>query len=75
MKDLRYLSVPGNSRQDSAYILALEKALPGCIIVPNSGACLGSGWLLLMVPVLFLFGFFLSGMKNNSQKTNPDEAA
>ena len=38
-----------------ATIQALEKALPGCIIVPNSGACLGSGWLLLIVPATFLF--------------------
>lgn len=55
LKDLRYLSVPDENKTDKATIQALEKALPGCIIVPNSGACLGSGWLLLMLPATFLF--------------------
>jgi len=55
LKKLRYLSLPQNNKADSAYLLAMEKALPGCIVVPNSGACLGSGWLLLLVPLVFIF--------------------
>lgn len=54
LKNLRYLSIPQNNKADSIYLQALEKALPGCIIVPNSGACLGSGWLLLLVPLVLL---------------------
>lgn len=57
LKNLRYLSLPQNNKADSAYMLALEKALPGCIIVPNSGACLGSGWLLLLVPLVLVLSF------------------
>lgn len=55
LKELRYLSVPGHNKKDSTYLLALQKALPGCIVVPNSGACLGSGWLLMLVPLALLF--------------------
>jgi hypothetical protein len=58
LKKLHYLSLPQNNITDSTYLLELEKALPGCIIVPNSGACLGSGWLLLLVPFILLLSFF-----------------
>jgi hypothetical protein len=63
LKDLRFLSVPCNNNADSAYMLALQKALPGCIVVPNSGACLGSGWLLLVLPMAFLFMLCLRYMQ------------
>ena len=59
LKKLRYLSLPQNNKGDSAYLLAIEKALPGCIVVPNSGACLGSGWLLLLAPLVLLSGIIL----------------
>jgi hypothetical protein len=58
LKNLRYLSLPQKNKQDSAYLQAIEKALPGCLIIPNSGACLGSGWLLLLIPVVLLFILF-----------------
>lgn len=51
LKQLRYLSLPQTLYEDSFYRRKLEKALPGTIIVPNSGVCLGSGWLLLLVPL------------------------
>lgn len=59
LKELRYLSLPQNNKEDSAYLLAIEKALPGCIVVPNSGACLGSGWLLLLAPLVLLSSVIL----------------
>lgn len=57
LKKLRYLSLPQEDKADSAFIKEMEKALPGCIIVANSGACLGSGWLLFLLPVVLLSGF------------------
>jgi hypothetical protein len=57
LKKLRYLSLPQENKADSAFIKEMEKALPGCIIVANSGACLGSGWLLFLLPVVLLSGF------------------
>jgi hypothetical protein len=38
---------------EKAEIAGLKKALPQTYIVPGSGYCLGSGWLLLMLPFLF----------------------
>jgi fructose-specific component phosphotransferase system IIB-like protein len=67
LKKLRYLSLPQNNQQDSAYLVAMEKALPGCIVVPNSGACLGSGWLLLLAPLILLLGIITR--KKRIQKT------
>ncbi|MFM2369326.1 MAG: hypothetical protein RL619_1626 [Bacteroidota bacterium] len=55
LKELRYLSVPEKNKADSSYVQTLKMSLPGSIIVPNTGACMGSGWLLLLVPTVFLF--------------------
>lgn len=60
LKELRYLSVPQNNKKDSTAVLALEKALPGCLIVPNRGACLGSGWLLLLIPLTLMFSIIFN---------------
>lgn len=35
----------------------LKVSLPGSTIVPGSGLCLGSGWLLLLLPFILLFRF------------------
>ncbi len=56
LKKLRYLSLPDDSKEDSAYLKEMQKALPGCIVVSNSGACLGSGWLLLLIPLSLVSG-------------------
>ncbi|MGZ3937416.1 MAG: hypothetical protein ACXVLT_01590, partial [Flavisolibacter sp.] len=57
-KQLRYLSIPEEKYKDSLFRQKLAKALPGCIIVPNAGACLGSGWLLLLVPFITIIVYF-----------------
>ena len=57
-KQLRYLSIPDTSYSDSLFTQKLAKALPGCIIVPNGGACLGSGWLLLSIPLVTIILYF-----------------
>ncbi len=77
LKKLRYLSLPFDSKEDSTYLKEMEKALPGCIVVANSGACLGSGWLLLLIPIALLSGLLMqkrklqineiSGKKNTTQ--------
>lgn len=67
LKELHYLSVPYNNRTDSIYILALQKTIPGCIVVPNSGACLGSGWLLLLLPMTLVFVLYLKFKQPNTK--------
>jgi hypothetical protein len=39
------------------WIKELRASLPQSKIVPGSGACLGSGWLLLLLPLIILFRF------------------
>lgn len=59
LKKLRYLSLPHETKEDSTYLKEMEKTLPGCIVVANSGACMGSGWLLLLVPLTLVSGLLL----------------
>jgi uncharacterized membrane protein len=36
----------------------MQKSLPGTSIVANEGFCLGSGWLLLIIPLVLVLKFF-----------------
>ena len=56
---LRYLSLSDGFLKDSVNKVKLQRALPNTIIAPNSGACLGSGWLLLIIPLAGLWFYFL----------------
>jgi len=58
MPYLKYLSMPEEYLKDSTNLEALQKALPNTIISSNSGLCLGSGWLLALVPLSFLAFLF-----------------
>lgn len=75
LKQLNYLSIPVKNKEDSTYALSLEKALPGCIIVANSGACLGSGWLLVLFPAVLLFTYIFHSrsLKSTHPKISTDE--
>lgn len=56
---LRYLSLSDDFLNDSVNVDKVKRAMPNTIIVPNSGACLGSGWLLLLIPLAGLWFYFL----------------
>jgi hypothetical protein len=60
MKNLAYLSLPLESAEDSLKLAQLEKALPNTRITPNTGFCMGSGWILIIWPVLLLMLFLLN---------------
>lgn len=66
LKRLKYLSIPEEKYFDSGKLKSLEKALPGCILVPNSAACLGSSWLLL-VPIISIGVFYFQYTRKNLQ--------
>jgi len=56
MKKLKYLSVSKEAmKKDSTRVAELREALPNCTVVPNDGFCMGSGWLLLLIPLVLLF--------------------
>lgn len=44
---------------NSNYISDLRSSLTDTKIVPGSGLCLGSGWLLLLLPLILIFRFTL----------------
>lgn len=53
IKSLRYLGISKDNWDDSsAQIAAIRKALPDAVVVRTGGMCLGSGWILLLIPVL-----------------------
>jgi hypothetical protein len=58
LKNLKYLSLPSELLEDSTFKADLQSLLPGTVIVPNQGVCLGSGWLLLIVPLMSAIGMF-----------------
>lgn len=57
LTSLKYLSLPEEVLEDSTYMSSLQSSLPDCTIVANRGLCLGSGWLLLIFPLVMLFIF------------------
>ena len=58
LKNLKYLSLPDVVLKDSTKKAELQKLLPDTRIVANHGFCLGSGWLLLIIPLILLFRVF-----------------
>ncbi len=56
MKNMRYLSLPEEVFADTLRIADVRKKLPNTVIVPNTGFCLGSGWILLFLPIALLLG-------------------
>jgi len=52
LNNLSYLSLPVEVFKDSVYLQELQKTMPNCVIVPNDGFCMGSGWLLLFLPLV-----------------------
>jgi hypothetical protein len=55
LKNLKYLSLPSSVLEDKVVKDDLHKLMPGSRIVANEGFCLGSGWLLLIVPLILFF--------------------
>lgn len=58
LNNLKYLSLPEDYLDNKLNHSELIKALPNTAIVPNEGFCLGSGWLILLIPFVLLFRSF-----------------
>lgn len=54
LKNLQHLSLPQKMVEDSVTWATLKTKFPNTIIVPNTGFCLGSGWLLLFIPIMLM---------------------
>ena len=57
LSNLKYLSLPDNFLNDTMNSAVLQKSLPGTRIVANTPFCLGSGWLLLLIPLVLIIRF------------------
>ena len=64
LSSLKYLSLPHDFLADPVNKAEIEGSLPGTRIVANEGFCLGSGWLLLLVPLVLIFRFFGRRLQN-----------
>jgi hypothetical protein len=55
LKTLEFVGVGIHSKDSAAAVArrvaAIRKALPDALVVPVSPVCLGSGWILLLIPV------------------------
>jgi len=64
LKNLKYLSLPVDFLDDPIQKTELQRSLPDTRIAANQGMCLGSGWLLLLVPLVLIFRFINRKGKN-----------
>jgi hypothetical protein len=69
LKNLKYLSLPEEFMKDSIKKAEIQQALPNTRIVANEGFCLGSGWLLLLIPLALIFIFIGRREKHNVQES------
>jgi hypothetical protein len=60
LRTLKYLSLPDNFLDDPMNKTEIQKSLPGTHIAANEGFCLGSGWLLLIIPLVLILRFISS---------------
>ena len=58
LKNLKYLSLPADYLDDTLNKSDIQRSLPNTRIAANEGFCLGSGWILLLVPLVLLIRFF-----------------
>lgn len=54
MKQLKLISYSTDSTNMDSTIAVLQAALPNTVVVANDGLCLGSGWLMALVPAMLM---------------------
>jgi len=59
LEQLEYLSIGHIEPEDSTLMSEIRSILPGTVISENNGMCLGSGYLLLIIPLFLLFSLIL----------------
>ncbi len=67
LTNLKYLSLPSGFVSDSENLASIKRSLPDTRIVANEGFCLGSGWLLLIIPLVLILRFFCRNVRQEDQ--------
>lgn len=73
LEDLRFLALlhKGDLKGDAAEkMAAVEKALPKTLVVRAAPFCLGSGWILLLIPLIVLLRSFSPRMHERRSVAN-----
>lgn len=58
LTNLKYLSLPADLLDNTLIKADLQNSLPGTRISANEGFCLGSCWLLLIIPLVLILRYF-----------------
>ncbi len=70
LKNLKFLSLPEEILDDSENISLLKENLPETIIVPSTGICLGTGWILLFFPMALIIGLLMTSFRKMGHGKN-----
>jgi hypothetical protein len=74
LKSLRFVGLPVDAFKESpGQIAEIRNALPDALVVPTKPFCLGSGWILLLLPVVMLAGRF-GARRRKAVPTTPHHA-
>jgi hypothetical protein len=57
LSKLQYLSLPDDYIGKPETRAALQKSLPNTHLAANEGFCMGSGWILLLLPLILIFWY------------------
>jgi hypothetical protein len=68
LKNLKYLSLPADFLKNSVNKAEIMGSLPDTRIAANEGFCLGSGWLLFLIPLVVIIRFLVGREKHAAKE-------
>ena len=75
LKGLRFLMLPMEVFEESPEeVRKLEEALPQCTVAAGGRICLGSGWILMLLPAVALAWFLSRRRRTGPSRTEPRDA-
>jgi hypothetical protein len=57
LTNLKYLALPNADLKDPKAYILLKQAMPNTVIAACDGVCMGSGWILLLMPFVIAFRY------------------
>lgn len=70
LTNLNYLSLPDGFLKKPGNRAEIQKSLPATRITANEGFCLGSGWILLLLPLILIIRIFIREEKQRFPSGN-----
>ena len=69
LNHLSYLAYPAEVFEDSTVLNELKEQLPKTILVPTDAFCMGSGWLLVLIPLALVLLILTSRIKRSERRS------